>query len=270
MGKGIPLSLKKTVIKEWLHGIPRDTIASNSGIGGGTVSRIVQESKTNTPDIDMLRGVAVKLNKENLDIDHFAPSVRLKKILDGLGLAEEKVELLIEHVNTYCFKRGTAEKEFVSKIVEICKMLDSLGFSIDDLPVYIVQKKIQLEALDEEISERQEKIRQIVDEYNTTKNDLEEYRRNRPLRESVKRLTNTLSDKENEIILLEKDLRRCRLDLELEKNSMLVSETEFDEANKKLPPDRPLDVGELVKITEEIFYNPSRHVDIIRLMRKRL
>jgi hypothetical protein len=83
MGKGIPHSLKKTVIKEWLQGIPRDTIASNTGIGGGTVSRIIQESRTNTPDIDMLRGVAVKLNKENLDTNHFAPSVRLKKILDG-------------------------------------------------------------------------------------------------------------------------------------------------------------------------------------------
>jgi hypothetical protein len=92
MGKGIPHPLKKTVIKEWLQGIPPDTIASNSGIGGGTVSIIIQESRTNTPDIDMLRGVAVKLNKENLDIDHFAPSVRLKTILDGLGLTEERVE----------------------------------------------------------------------------------------------------------------------------------------------------------------------------------
>ena len=39
----------------------------------------------NIPDIDMLRGIAVKLKKENLDINHFASSVRLKKILDRLG-----------------------------------------------------------------------------------------------------------------------------------------------------------------------------------------
>ena len=175
------------MIKAWLQGIPRDTIASNNGIGGGTVSRIVQESRINTPDIDVLRAVAVKLNKENLDVDHFASSVRLKKILDRLGLAEEKVELLIEQVNTYCFKHGMAEKEFVSKIDEICNMLDSLDFSLDDLPVYIVQKKTHLESLDKEASERQEKIRQIIDDYNTTKNDLEEYRRNRPLRESLNR-----------------------------------------------------------------------------------
>jgi chromosome segregation ATPase len=162
-----------------------------------------------------------------------------------------------------------AEKEFVSKIDEICNVLDSLDFTLDDLAVYIVQKKIQLEALDKKISERQGQIRQIIDEYDTTKNDLEEYRRNRPLRESVNKLRNTVYDKESEILLLEKDLRMCKLELHLEKNSRAVSETELDEANKKLPIDRPLEVEELVKITDEIFYNPSRNVDIIRLMRKR-
>ena len=104
MGQRIPHSLKKTVIKEWLQGLSRDTISSNNGIGGGTVSRIIQEAKMNMPDIVLLREVAVKLKKENLDINHFASSVRLKKILDRLGLAEENVELLIEQVNTYCFK----------------------------------------------------------------------------------------------------------------------------------------------------------------------
>jgi chromosome segregation ATPase len=148
-------------------------------------------------------------------------------------------------------------------------MLDRLDFSLDDLPVYIVQKKTHLESLDKEISETQEKIRQIIDEYNTTKNDLEEYRRNRPLRESVNRLTNTLIDKENEIFLLEKDLVSCKAELDLEKNSRLVRETEFDEANKKLPIGCPLEMEELVKITEEILYNPSRNVDIIKFMRKR-
>ena len=69
-------------------------------------------------------------------------------------------------------------------------MLDNVDFSLNDLPVYIVQKKIHLESLDKEISERQEQIRQIIDEYDITRNDLEEYRRNRPLRDSVKKLTN--------------------------------------------------------------------------------
>jgi chromosome segregation ATPase len=172
-------------------------------------------------------------------------------------------------VNTYCFKHGITGKEFVSKVDEICSILDNVDFSLNDLPVYIVEKKIHLESLDKEISERQEQIRQLIDEYNITRNDLEEYRRNRPLREPVNRLSNTLVDKENEIFLLEKELNWCRAEQFLKKNSRAVLETELDEANKKLPIDRPLEMEELVKITDEIFYYPSRNVDIIRLMRKR-
>jgi len=89
------------------------------------------------------------------------------------------------------------------------------------------------------------------------------------LRESVNRLTNTLIDRENEIFLLEKELVSCRAELDLEKNSRLVRETELEEANKKLPIDCPLEMEELVKITDEIYYNPSRNVDIIKFMRKR-
>ena len=148
-------------------------------------------------------------------------------------------------------------------------MLDGLGLSLDDLPVYIVQKKTHLELLDKEITERQEKIRQIMLEYDTTKSDLKAYRRNRPLRESVKKLTNTLEDKETEISVLNNDLVSCKAELELEKNSMAVSEMEFDEANKKLPIDHPLEMDELVAITDEIFYHPNRNVDIIKLMRMR-
>lgn len=269
MGGQTPHSIKKTVMNEWLEGVPRDTIASNNSIGGGTVSRIINEFKISNPDIDLLRAVAVKLKKENLDLFYFASSVRLKKILERLGLAEEKGESLIEHISTYCFKHGIEEKEFVYKIVEVCDMLDSLLCSLNDLPVYIVQKKMHLESLDKEISERQEKIRQTFDEYNISLIDLEEYRANRPLRESIKKFKQIVVDKENEISFLQKELRKCKLDLHLEKNSRSVVETEFDEVNKKLPTDHPLNMEELVTITDEIFYHPSRNAEIIKVMRRR-
>lgn len=220
------------------------------------------------PDIVMLREIGVKLKGENLDVNHFASSVRLKKILDRLGLTEENVELLIEQMNTHCFKRGMSEKEFVSKIDEICNMLDNVDFSLNDLPIYIVQKKIQLESLDKKILERQEQISQMIDEYGITKNDLEEYLRYRPLRESIEKLEHTIKDKAAAIAILKIELNRCEAKLYSEENSRAVSEIEFDKANKRLPIDRPLEMKELIKITDEIFYNPSRYVDLIKSMRK--
>jgi hypothetical protein len=120
-----------------------------------------------------------------------------------------------------------------------------------------------------EISEKQDRIRKIIDEYGITKNDLEEYRRNRPLRESEKKLEHTVEEKAAAIAVLKIELIRCESKLYLEENPRAVSEIEFDEANKRLPIDRPLEMKELVEITDEIFYNPSRNVDIIKLMRKR-
>ena len=55
----------------------------------------------------------------------------------------------------------------------------------------------------------------------------------------------------------------------LSNNSKSVSEIEFIDANKWLPEKDPLNIEELSKITEEIYYYPGRNVDIIKMMRER-
>lgn len=44
--------IKKQVIKQWLSGDSRDRIAANNGIGAGTVSNIIDESKKRMQDSD--------------------------------------------------------------------------------------------------------------------------------------------------------------------------------------------------------------------------
>ena len=53
-----------------------------------------------------MRELAKKIKKENLDINYFASSVRLKKSLGVLKLSEEKIEIFLEDMNTHClFKK---------------------------------------------------------------------------------------------------------------------------------------------------------------------
>jgi hypothetical protein len=52
-----------------------------------------------------MRKFALTLKKENLDVNHFASAVRLKKVLDRIGLPEDKIELLLEEIKVHCFKR---------------------------------------------------------------------------------------------------------------------------------------------------------------------
>ena len=73
MGARIPQLLKLKVLKYWLNGMSRDNIAINEHIGTGSVSRIIQEFDSNeTPDIDLLREVAVRLRRQNYDLTQFA------------------------------------------------------------------------------------------------------------------------------------------------------------------------------------------------------
>jgi transposase len=37
--------IKKQVIAQYLQGVSRDTIAANNGVGTGTISNIIEESK---------------------------------------------------------------------------------------------------------------------------------------------------------------------------------------------------------------------------------
>jgi hypothetical protein len=98
MGSATPYSIKVKVIKEWIQGLSRDKIGQNNGIGTGTVTSIIQQARDNVADIDLMRALAIKIKKENLDLNDFASTVRLKKVLDELELSEEKVESLFEEI----------------------------------------------------------------------------------------------------------------------------------------------------------------------------
>ena len=112
----VPKSIKQQVIRQWLQGISRDQIAKDNGIGTGTVSAIIKDAKKDIPDIDLLREVALVLKSNDLDLSVFASSIGLQKRLDEMGLNEEQIESLIENINTYCFKRGLTDEEFINII----------------------------------------------------------------------------------------------------------------------------------------------------------
>jgi hypothetical protein len=137
----IPPSIKIKVLDEWLQGTTRIKIAENNGISAGTVTEIHQQARNNDiPDIDLMRSLALKLKKEGLDVNRFASSVRLKKVLDRIGLPEEKLELLLEEINVHCFKREIDVNEFLSKMDEILQMAYELDIPISDVLIKISQK----------------------------------------------------------------------------------------------------------------------------------
>jgi hypothetical protein len=89
-----------------------------------------QARNSDIPDIDLMREFALMLKKEGFDVNRFASTVRLKKVLDRIGLPEKKLGLLREEIKFHSFQLGIDEKEFLSKIDEMLQARQELKIPI--------------------------------------------------------------------------------------------------------------------------------------------
>jgi hypothetical protein len=209
----VPKSIKQQVIKQWLQGISRDQITKDNGIGAGTVSAIIKDSKQkDIPDIDLLREVALVLKNEDLDLAILASSIRLKKKLDDMDLNEDETESFIENINIHCFKRGLKAEDFVNIIDKTVALSQNLGMPVEQLPNYVIQKELELEKLNEEIEDVKMKKYLVLQNYDITMNDLEEYRSNKPLIDRIRQLENKVEKTQREKDYLAKKLRNEQIE----------------------------------------------------------
>jgi hypothetical protein len=223
MGAKIPKLIREQVIKQWLQGMSRDEIAKDNDIGAGTVSAIIKDAKQDIADIDLLREVAILLKKEELDLDVFGSSIRLKKKMDEMGINEDQIETLIENVNIHCFKRGLSAEELVNTINKVSALSENIGMPLDQLPDYITQQELELVKLRDETEDAKTKQRQVLQHYNVTMDELQEFRRDKPLIDHIKKLekkleveeeknylAEALASKESEIEILESEIEILR------------------------------------------------------------
>ncbi len=104
-----PHSIKVKVIEEWIQRISRDKIALKNNIGSGTVTSIIQQAKANNGDIDLMRELAIKIKKEKTELNHFASSVRLKTVLNGLDIRRKDRSISRRYKHIVLFKESTTK-----------------------------------------------------------------------------------------------------------------------------------------------------------------
>ena len=101
---------------------------------------------------------------------------------------------------------------------------------------------------------------QAISSYNTTVADLEEYRRNRPLIETLKAKDVELERERERRIHLEAKLFEKEYEWD-------VPGHEFTQVNEEL--ERPIGSPELYNLAKDLLHHPSKHPDVIRTMRQR-
>jgi hypothetical protein len=141
MGGRIPEQIKKEVIRKWMMGLRRDKIAGDLGIGRGTVSEITILYSHKDSEMALIRQVALAIKDLQTDVFTFSQALRLKSILNELGLKEEQVESLITVAEVHCFKRNLKLEEFFEIVEEVASYSDKVGIPLEDLPDHLSEQK---------------------------------------------------------------------------------------------------------------------------------
>jgi uncharacterized protein (UPF0335 family) len=149
-----PLTDQQTrgnVIRQWILGFPRDTIAEQNGIGAGTVSSIVANYKVGLEELDFnsIRQLSVEARQHGWNFADLASHARLYNYLKRSGAAEDKIESFIDNINS-----GDVSPE---KVVEYVNQLFAVSreesIPLDQVPNYIKEKLEEKQKINDDIQQ---------------------------------------------------------------------------------------------------------------------
>jgi transcriptional regulator with XRE-family HTH domain len=296
MGGKIPRPIRVQAIRSWLEGKSRDKIAEEIGISTGAVSSIIKDFRRDDPHFDLLREAAVKIKNLNMDIQSFAPLVRVYEVLrekelltgiigqESLELMQDRMEALIVALEVFCFKKEQLSiEDFVSLITNMYNTADKLGVPLDRLPAHITELGDRIDALRGELDQLEAKKQDALRDNEATAELLQEYNANKPFIQQIRNLRQQLAEKEEEIAEKEEEVREAKNELETEKLFEIVGEQitwrvsleELDEASIGLGLSRTynidnnphLEVRDLREWVMDVFYHPNKYINPLRQIR---
>ena len=245
MGGKIPRPIRVQAIRLWPEGKSRDKIAEEIGISTGAVSSIIKDFRRDDPHFDLLRETAVKIKNLNMDIQSFAPLVRVYEVLrekelltgiigqESLELMQDRMEALIVDLEVFCFKKEQLSiEDFVSLITNMYNTADKLGVSLDRLPAHITELGDRIDALRGELDQLEAKKQDALRDNEATAELLQEYNANKPFIQQILMLKQQLADKDEEIRKGKEELENERFWKAFEeKHTWSISEDELDKAS---------------------------------------
>lgn len=288
MGGKIPRPIRVQVIRAWLEGKSRDKIVQELDISAGAVSSIINDSRKEDSEFDLLRSVAVKIKKQNMEVESFASLVRLNEVLREKGLLtgitrqrypevmQNRLEALIVSLEVLCFKGELPIEDFVSLMTNMYNTAEKLGISLDKFPTYITELRDKIDAERKELDQLEANKQEALKDFNMTLESLQEYNANKPFIIKIRNLEQQLADAEEKIRKGEEELENERFWNEFEEQyTWRVSVEEINNASLGLglstignfDRNPSLSVSDLKKWVKDVFYHPSKYVGVIRQMR---
>lgn len=170
----IPNNIRINIIQEWLTGKPRNEIHNIYDISEGSIANIVREWRNDLGayTADSLRELAVALRKIKLTPERCAIGFRVSRLMQKIGLSEEDFDYFISEVYDKCQLLEISPNDIASYLNEIIKMSQILVPS--KIPEYLQQKEKEIKRIDQEYTEKKEKLYTLETEISKSEKRLAE------------------------------------------------------------------------------------------------
>lgn len=277
MGRRIPDSIRNQAIKKWLEGRSRDKIAKGLEISQGAVSGIINDAGKNDPQFLLLREVAVKIRNQGMDIESFAPLVRLRTVLrdkgvltgstgeENLELVQNRFEAAVISIDEFVFHKELSPEDYYSLVTDMYNLADKVGVPLNEFPPYIKDLEHRIDVLREDIDQEEKKKQDFQNNNKETLDLLQEFIANKPFLITLQNLKEQLADANGRIRELEEELENERRSNDLEEqNSASVFETKLEKAKEEILPD--LEIPGFMDTIKDVFRHPERYMGSINRM----
>ncbi|MGA9171131.1 MAG: hypothetical protein WBZ20_13415, partial [Nitrososphaeraceae archaeon] len=157
-------TVKSAVIRQWLDGIARDTIAANNDLSGGGVTNIINEWRQGLGSsvADDLRELAVALKKIGITAAQCALGSRVTKIMINLGVKENGFEAFITDTYNRCKNVGLPPENIASNLRGLLDFSTTDAIPFSQIPNYVKQKTDEKQKLEEEIKKLKGQIEMLT------------------------------------------------------------------------------------------------------------
>jgi len=148
----IPGDVRSAVIRDWLNGKARDTIARDNSLSPGSVSNIINEwrNELTHPVVDALRELGIMLRKSRISASQCAFGFRLASIMKDLGVDEDAFRLFISEIYNHSKNIGLQPEYIAYNTKQILDLAGSIPLS--QIPSYIQEKTNEKRKLEENIT----------------------------------------------------------------------------------------------------------------------
>ena len=240
-----PLTDQQTrgnVIRQWILGFPRDTIAEQNGIGAGTVSSIVANYKVGLEELDFnsIRQLSVEARQHGWNFADLASHARLYNYLKRSGAAEDKIESFIDNINS----GDVSPENIVQYLNQLFAVSKEESIPLDQVPNYIKEKLQEKQKINDDIQQANAELQsknvniETINEHMKLNEKLNEYNLSF---QDIDKLLNVLENaKENEfdakkIVEKLKKIKRLQNKEDKLKHHCEVLSEQVNECNNVLP-----------------------------------